>query len=558
MEIRRVHGGCYKIPPMAENDRRAEVGTRTQTEMESPAFGSPGGSLIPGLTVLYHPDSSRVGDRMLLAGLGSGRRISLSRVEGELAQPGGQGLRSLDEVHISRSPLRFSGLENGAVQLEVAPSRTRVEADGQTITDRSTFSAEQIEAGVMLTLAGQVLLLLHLVEPLTDARADRWGLLGEAPSMIRVRDDIRQVADLEVPVLVRGESGTGKELVARALHQASPRKDGPFVAVNMAAIPPSLAASELFGAAKGAFTGAGIGRQGFFARAEGGTLFLDEIGEAPPEIQVLLLRALETGEIQSVGAEKPQKVDVRVVSATDADLEAGIEKERFRAPLLHRLSGYVIHLPPLRRRREDFGRLFVHFLRRELETIGGSDRLSAGRSSRTGPWIPVAWVARLAAWHWPGNVRQLANVVRQLVIANRGVDPAVRCEAVDELLRAGVGTPVSERTSPEAQADPLSGAEPTEPVSRRPSDITEAELVAALRAHRFRPAAAADGLGIPRSSIYDLMERCPGVRKAADLKPADIEEVRGTAAGSVEKAAELLEVSAQALRRRLKYLRLQI
>lgn len=543
---------------MAENDRRAEVGTRTQTEMESPAFGSPGGSLIPGLTVLYHPDSSRVGDRMLLAGLGSGRRISLSRVEGELAQPGGQGLRSLDEVHISRSPLRFSGLENGAVQLEVAPSRTRVEADGQTITDRSTFSAEQIEAGVMLTLAGQVLLLLHLVEPLTDARADRWGLLGEAPSMIRVRDDIRQVADLEVPVLVRGESGTGKELVARALHQASPRKDGPFVAVNMAAIPPSLAASELFGAAKGAFTGAGIGRQGFFARAEGGTLFLDEIGEAPPEIQVLLLRALETGEIQSVGAEKPQKVDVRVVSATDADLEAGIEKERFRAPLLHRLSGYVIHLPPLRRRREDFGRLFVHFLRRELETIGGSDRLSAGRSSRTGPWIPAAWVARLAAWHWPGNVRQLANVVRQLVIANRGVDPAVRCEAVDELLRAGVGTPVSERTSPEAQADPLSGAEPTEPVSRRPSDITEAELVAALRAHRFRPAAAADGLGIPRSSIYDLMERCPGVRKAADLKPADIEEVRGTAAGSVEKAAELLEVSAQALRRRLKYLRLQI
>ena len=543
---------------MAEKDRRAEVGTRTQTEMESPAFGSPGGSLIPGLTVLYHPDSSRVGDRMLLAGLGSGRRISLSRVEGELAQPGGQGLRCLDEVHISRSPLRFSGLENGAVQLEVAPSRTRVEADGQTITDRSTFSAEQIEAGVMLTLAGQVLLLLHLVEPLTDARADRWGLLGEAPSMIRVRDDIRQVADLEVPVLVRGESGTGKELVARALHQASPRKDGPFVAVNMAAIPPSLAASELFGAAKGAFTGAGIGRQGFFARAEGGTLFLDEIGEAPPEIQVLLLRALETGEIQSVGAEKPQKVDVRVVSATDADLEAGIEKERFRAPLLHRLSGYVIHLPPLRRRREDFGRLFVHFLRRELETIGGSDRLSAGRSSRTGPWIPAAWVARLAAWHWPGNVRQLANVVRQLVIANRGVDPAVRCEAVDELLRAGVGTPVSERTSPEAQADPLSGAEPTEPVSRRPSDITEAELVAALRAHRFRPAAAADGLGIPRSSIYDLMERCPGVRKAADLKPADIEEVRGTAAGSVEKAAELLEVSAQALRRRLKYLRLQI
>ncbi len=543
------------VEDLRHEDRRSEIGTRTQTEMEAPQWGGTGASLIPGLTVIYHPDLARIGERMLLAGLDSGRRIPLSRAQGELAHPGGETLRALDQAHISRSPIWFSGTADGAVRMQVSPSRTRVEVKGLSLEeDPAVFGPSEVEAGVVLTLAGQVVLLLHLVEPLTDARSDRWGLLGESPAMIRVRDDIRQVADLEVPVLVRGESGTGKELVARALHEAGPRRDGPFVAVNMAAIPSSLAAAELFGAAKGAFTGAEGHRRGFFARAEGGTLFLDEIGEAPPEIQVLLLRALETGEIQAVGAERCQKVNVRVVSATDADLESGIEKERFRAPLLHRLSGYVIHLPSLRSRREDFGRLFLHFLRRELEVIGHEERLSLPRAERSGPWIPAPWVARLASWHWPGNVRQLANVVRQLVIANRGADPAVRGEALDELLRSAPSDSASSRQV----SEPARGVAATSPGARRPSDITESELIEALRAHRFRPAAAADGLGIPRSSIYDLMERCPGVRKAADLQAGDIEGVRQACRGSVEKAAELLEVSAQALRRRLKTLGLTL
>src|SRR5262249_13655296 len=154
-----------------------------------------------------------------------------------------------------------------------------------------------------------------------------------------------------------------------------PRRDGPYLALNLGAVPPALAAAELFGAARGAFTGADRRRAGHFERAHRGTLFLDEGGEAPPEVQVLLLPALESGEIQPVGSEAPQRVDVRVVAATDADLEAAVAQGRFRAPLLHRLRGCEIRLPPLRERRDDVGRLLVSFLRRELAELGREELL---------------------------------------------------------------------------------------------------------------------------------------------------------------------------------------
>ena len=527
----------------------AETLTRTQTATQG-ASGAPR-VLLPGLTLLYHPDVERVGERTLLAGLESGREILLSRHQGDFASPSGGAPRPLEDPRLSRSPLRFAAGEDGAVALDVSETRTRVVVDGRPIRDRASFQDADLGRGVVLLLGSHVVLLLRRLDPMSEPGGERWGLVGEAPAMVRVRQDIRQVADLDVPVLIRGESGSGKELVARGIHDAGPRRVGPYVVVNMAAIPASLAAAELFGAVKGAFTGADRRRAGYFGRAHGGTLFLDEIGETPSEIQALLLRALETGEIQPVGAEQAAKVDVRVISATDADLEVGISDQRFRAPLLHRLSGYGIDLPPLRDRREDFGRLFVHFLRRELEKVGEASRIEP----RQRPWLAGSWVARLAGWHWPGNVRQLANVVRQLVIANRGADPAVRFEAVERLLRQE--DPVSASAEGSTPSSPLPArALPAGP--RRPSDITAAQLLDALRAHRFRPAAAARALGIPRSSIYDLMERNPEVRKASELSANDVESVREVAAGSVERAAELLEVSAQALRRRLGQLGLKL
>ena len=207
-------------------------------------------------------------------------------------------------------------------------------------------------------------------------------MVGESAALRQVRAHVERIADLPVPVLVRGETGTGKELVARAVHLRSPRRDGPFVSVNLGAIPRDLAAAELFGAVRGAYTGAAQDRPGFFRAARGGTLFLDEVGEAPPEVQAMLLRVLESGEMYPVGGQAPVATDVRLIAATDADLEERIRDGRFKAPLLHRLAGYEIRLPPLRERREDIGPLFVHFAREELERIGEAGRPSC-RGTRT-------------------------------------------------------------------------------------------------------------------------------------------------------------------------------
>ncbi|MEO1370547.1 MAG: sigma 54-interacting transcriptional regulator, partial [Acidobacteriota bacterium] len=317
------------------------------------------------------------------------------------------------------------------------------------------------------------MLLLHRLDPQVPD-LPRYGLVGESPGLLRVRSSIRQVADLDVTVLLRGATGTGKELVARALHDASPRRGGPFVAVNMAAVPASLAAAELFGAAKGAFTGADRQRSGYFQRAEGGTLFLDEVGETPTEIQALMLRALETREIQPVGGDRAKRVDVRVLSATDLDLESAVDDDRFRGPLLYRLSGYVLRLPTLDERREDFGRLLIHFLRRELDAIG-----EPGRLDPPAAWFPASLCARLALMDWRGNVRQLANTARQLVIANRGFAKIQNLEPLEGLAPAAPLRALASADDPEVPRTPAPDAPR---VIRRPTDVRAAELIAIGRA----------------------------------------------------------------------------
>ena len=313
-----------------------------------------------------------------------------------------------------------------------------IAGNNEPVGGEVSFSAAEVDRGVVLLLAGRVVLLLHRFRPVFPDSLPRYGLVGLSDSLLDLCRQVARVADLDVPVLLRGESGTGKELVASALHRASRRRDRPFLALNMGALPASLAAAELFGAARGAYTGAEHARRGYFRRAHGGTLFLDEIGEAPQEVQPLLLRALESGEIQPLGSEEPARVDVRVVAATDADLEQAVAAGRFRAPLLHRLGGYAIRLPPLRERRDDIGRLFFHFLREELAVVGEERRL-ADSGPNAQPWPPAAWIARFAAAPWPGNVRQLRNVARALAIDSRGAgEDAAETRlpaAIEDLLR---------------------------------------------------------------------------------------------------------------------------
>ncbi len=234
-------------------------------------------------------------------------------------------------------------------------------------------------------------------------------LVGASPAMEKVYALIRKAGPSDAAVLVLGETGTGKELVAAALHEASPRRERPFVKVHCGAVPEDLLESELFGHEKGAFTGAVRGKPGKFELAEGGTLFLDEAGTMSPAMQVKLLRALQSGEFDRVGGTQTLKVDVRVVAATNSDLKKAVAEGRFRDDLYYRLNVVPIALPPLRERREDIPALARFFLDR-----------SARKSGRPAPEFAPDALEALAAARWEGNVRQLENLVERLVVLADG------------------------------------------------------------------------------------------------------------------------------------------
>jgi two-component system nitrogen regulation response regulator GlnG len=241
------------------------------------------------------------------------------------------------------------------------------------------------------------------------------GIIGEAPAMQEVFRAIGRLSHSLMTVLINGESGTGKELVAHALHRHSPRASGPFVALNMAAIPRDLMESELFGHEKGAFTGAQAQRRGRFEQADGGTLFLDEIGDMPPDTQTRLLRVLADGEFYRVGGHTPVQVSVRIIAATHQNLEVLVREGRFREDLYHRLNVIRIHLPGLRERREDIPRLARHFLQRAAEELGGEPKHLLPETETYLSNLP-----------WPGNVRQLENVCRWITVMAPGHDVLVQ------------------------------------------------------------------------------------------------------------------------------------
>ena len=241
-----------------------------------------------------------------------------------------------------------------------------------------------------------------------DRRFGLKGLVGQSPAMQRVYDIVRQVAPTNATVLVLGESGTGKELVAQAFHQESPRAERRFVPVNCAALSEGLIESELFGHVKGAFTGAIAPNEGRIVYADGGTLFLDEVGDMPLDTQAKLLRVLETREVQPVGGNKMRSVDIRLLAATNRDLEQRVKDGKFREDLLYRLKVVAVELPPLRERAGDVPQLIDHFLHEMAE-----------RHSREIRGISPEARAELVRYSWPGNVRELRNVMENMVLLTR-------------------------------------------------------------------------------------------------------------------------------------------
>lgn len=381
------------------------------------------------------------------------------------------------------------------------------------------------------------------------------GLIGESAAIREVLVKVEQIAPVSSTVLVEGESGTGKELVARAIHRLSPRRNKPFIAVNVGALPETLLESELFGHEKGAFTGAAERRLGRFELAHGGTLFLDEIGEIPPSTQVKLLRVLEERVVTRLGGVQEIPVDVRVVAATNAPLREGVESGRFRADLYYRLNVLRIYLPPLRERKEDIPLLVRRFVR---ELSQQHDRPFHGISAEA--------MQILVDYPWPGNVRELRNLIESMVVLSPGreigpedIPLAMREAASARLLPVHVGPLVRERVG-------LEGRElefilrslvelklQLEELRRRVDEYTAASVVGEMRGGAPLPV-------LPPVGAIESREQGPPPNVAtirpgmtmAEVEKAAIEVALRETRGNRRKAAEMLQIGERTLYRKLR------
>ncbi len=346
---------------------------------------------------------------------------------------------------------------------------------------------------------------------IADGENEELPLIGRSPAMQEIYRTLARLTQSDLTVLINGESGTGKELVAQVLHDHGKRRNGAFVALNMAAIPRELIESELFGHEKGAFTGAQVRTQGRFEQAEGGTLFLDEIGDMPLEAQTRLLRVLQQGEYTTVGGRTPIKSNVRIIAATHRDLRSQIQQGLFREDLYYRLNVVPMRLPPLRERLEDVGDLARHFLRRCA---------AEGLGERS---IETAAIERLRSHKWPGNVRELENFIRRLLALNSE-------ETLSEDL-------VARELQEAAQPAPLDDSDEKASIS---------ELIERHLADYF----ASFGSEIPPAGLYERVIR--EVEKP--LLTAALTATRGNQI----RAAELLGLNRNTLRSRIKLLDIQV
>ncbi len=369
-----------------------------------------------------------------------------------------------DDASCSRAHARLEPRDDALWVTDLA-SRNGTFVQGERVAS----SGARVPIGGVVRVGRTLLVVADVAPWLGERPPDLPGLVGGA-GLDEVRARIETIAAARSPVLVLGETGTGKEVVGRLIHAQSGRS-GPFVGLNCAAVARDLVDAELFGHSRGAFSGAGSARAGQFRTADGGTLLLDEVGEMPPAVQAKLLRTLETGEVRPIGEDKTVQVDVRVVAATNRDLERMIEAGAFRADLLHRLAGLRLELPPLRERPEDVPLLVAHF------SPGADLSFSA------------AAMERLMLYRWPGNVRELRNVVTAAAAVAR------------------------QRGHAEVEVEHLEGLfapEPTE--SAKPAPLGEADRVrAALTAASGDVARAAAELSLSRSALYECLRRL-GIR----------------------------------------------
>ncbi len=389
----------------------------------------------------------------------------------DVVMPGKTGMEFLEELKKAgiQTPIV---LISGQANIEMAVKATRLGA--------LDFLEKPLSTDKLLLTVENALKLSRLEDENRELRhrLGKHELVGAGPAMAKLLAQIERVAASETRVCILGETGTGKELVARAIHEKSPRRENAFITLNCAAVPAELIESELFGHEKGSFTGAAAKHLGKFEQAEGGTLFLDEIGDMPVAMQAKLLRVLEEGEVERVGGEKPIKVNVRVIVATHRQLEELVKKNEFRRDLFHRIYVFPLFLPPLRERPEDFPELVAHFARQVAAQNGWKEKLFSPES-----------IAALRQYSWPGNVRELRNIVERLVLLAAG--DTVSADDVRMVLPGG------ESITPATSADTGQGT-----LLQRTEAFERDVLLGEIRRHNFHMTNVARALGLERSHLY--------------------------------------------------------
>lgn len=469
------------------------------------------------LTVVFHPDRARIGASLKLGALNASGVLHLDATTLGRDAPLFEDGLGLNEPHISRRALTFRHHARG-LQLLNASENSYTQL-GPDKASSMSLSFMELERGVAIRFGHAVVCWLRLApelahesgDPVDDSVA---GFVGVSPQAINVRRLISIAASSDLPVLLRGESGVGKEVAAAAIHAASTRSEKQLVVLNMAALPETLAEAELFGSARGAFTGAEK-RAGYFTEANHGTLFLDEIGDLPMSVQPKLLRALQTGEVQVVGG-KPHKVDVRIIAASDADLD---NHEGFKNALLQRLAGITIDIPPLRERPEDLGILLAN-------------------SEQTRPLLDQSMKSRdVAAWasfvydalhqEWAGNVRELLLSAQRFALS-------LRHDTKNGLTKRHFIIHSSEDNHSE------------------PKVLTDAEIEAVHEQSEFEIAETARRLGLSRGALYRRVETIPGVRLSADCSDTEIEEALGAVGPNLSALSQTLRLSKASIASRLR------
>lgn len=476
---------------------------------------------VLAITILWHPQRERIGEQML--GPAAGGAIAVNRFAPLFARAGaGHDGTPLGERSITREPVHIRFVAEGGIQIDHVRGKMGLELNGRPSNGTDQFTAGELDRGIVIGLGSQVFVCLHLMRSLPRV-TNVPGLIGVGDGAIKMREAIAQVAGTTMPVLLLGETGSGKEVAAQAIHALSARRSGRFVAINMATLSESLAAAELFGAVKGAYTGAANSRRGWFAEAEDGTLFLDEIGDTPASVQAMLLRVLESGEYRPLGASADARSNARIVAATDQDLGAG----GFNQALRRRLEAFVIRVPALRERREDIGVLVRYFL--EAEAAGDA-------------WsLPFELLSQVFNGDWPGNVRQLAHAMRRVALdLQAGIVPVLEQSVLMPLV---VPAPVP------ADVAASGSASASRPVRRKVSELSDDDLVEAMEKSQWQILAASKALGISRPTVYKLLEAHPRIRFPANISEEEIRAAWLACEGDLQRCASRLMTPAEALRR---------